>query len=57
MRTCGTSCTSSQTSVETGCPERADQVGAPTKWSAEAVGTTRTVWPASVNLRSSSHAL
>ena len=38
MRTCGTSWTSSQTSVETGWPESADQVAAPTKFSADAVG-------------------
>ncbi len=42
IRTCGTSCASSQTSVATGRPESAAQVGAPTNRSAEAVGTTRT---------------
>lgn len=57
MRTCGTSCTSFQTSVETGFPESADQVAAPTKCSAASVGTTRTSWPDSVSRRSSSHAL
>jgi hypothetical protein len=57
MRTCGTSCASSQTSVATGRPESAAQVGAPTNFSAGAVGTTRTPCPDSVNSRSSSHAL
>ncbi len=57
IRTCGTSCTPDQTSVETGWPERASQVGAPTNRRAEAVGTTRTSWPDSVSRRSSSQAL
>ncbi|CAM5486094.1 hypothetical protein STANM309S_04797 [Streptomyces tanashiensis] len=57
IRTWGTSWTESHTSVETGLPESADQVAAPTKCSAESVGTTRTSWPDSVSLRSSSHAL
>ena len=55
--TCGTSWTSSQTSVVTGWPDSAAQVAAPTKCSALAVGTTRTSWPVSVSRRSSSHAL
>ncbi len=38
-------------------PESAAQVGAPTKRSADAVGTTRTPWPDSVKRRSSSQAL
>ena len=42
-RTCGTSWTSSQTSVCTGLPDSASQVGAPTNCSADAVGTTRDV--------------
>ena len=42
IRTCGTSWTSSQTSVVTGRPDSAAQVGAPTNCSADAVGTTRT---------------
>src|SRR4051794_11129984 len=57
MRTCGTSWASSQTSVATGRPDSAAQVGAPTNCSAAAVGTTRTPWPDSVNSRSSSQAL
>jgi hypothetical protein len=42
IRTCGTSWTSCHTSVATGCPDRAAQVGAPTNSRAAAVGTTRT---------------
>ncbi len=57
IRTCGTSWTSCQTSSETGWPESADQVAAPTKCSEAAVGTTRTSCPDSVSRRSSSHAL
>ena len=57
IRTCGTSWTFSHTSVETGLPDSADQVGAPTNCSAAAVGTTVTSWPDSVNRRSSSAAL
>ena len=38
IRTCGTSWTSSQTSVATGLPDSAAQVGAPTNSSAAAVG-------------------
>ncbi len=57
MRTCGTSWTDSQTSVEAGLPERAAQVASPTKCRDAAVGTTRTSCPDSVNRRSSSHAL
>ena len=45
------------TSVLTGLPERADHVGAPTKWSAAAVGTTVTSWPFSVKRRSRDAAL
>ena len=41
-RTCGTSATPDQTSVVTGSPERAAQVGSPTKRNASRVGTTRT---------------
>ena len=48
---------SSHTSVATGLPDSAAQVGAPTKCSAAAVGTTVTSWPDSVNRRSSSAAL
>src|SRR5689334_15538969 len=57
IRTCGTTCTSVQTSVETGLPDSAAQVGAPTNSSAAAVGTTVTSCPDSVNRRSSSAAL
>src|SRR4051812_16693282 len=57
IRTCGTSWTSVQTSVATGLPDRAAQVGAPTNVSALAVGTTVTSWPDSVSCRSSSTAL
>ena len=57
IRTCGTSWTSDQTSVVTGCPDSAAQVAAPTKRSADPVGTTRTAWPLSVSRRSSSAAL
>ena len=57
IRTCGTSWTFSHTSVATGLPDSADQVGAPTNCSAAAVGTTVTSWPDSVNRRSSSAAL
>ena len=57
MRTWGTSCTEVHTSVATGLPDRADHVGAPTKWSAAAVGTTVTSWPFSVKSRSSDAAL
>ena len=57
MRTCGTSRTSSHTSVCTGRPDSAAQVGSPTNLSAEAVGTTRTPWPDSVKSRRSSQAL
>ena len=57
MRTCGTSWTDVHTSVLTGLPERADHVGAPTKWSAAAVGTTVTSCPCSVKSRSSEQAL
>ena len=57
IRTWGTSWTSSQTSVATGLPESAAQVGAPTNSSAAAVGTTVTSCPDSVNSRSSSQAL
>ena len=39
-RTCGTSATSSQTSLVTGWPERDSQVAWPTKFSAALVGTT-----------------
>ena len=56
-RTCGTSWTDVQTSVCTGLPDSADQVGAPTNCRADAVGTTVTSWPASVNRRSSEQAL
>ena len=42
MRTCGTSCTEVHTSVATGFPDSAAQVGAPTNSSAAAVGTTVT---------------
>src|SRR5687768_7672611 len=57
IRTCGTSWTSAHTSAETGLPDSADQVGAPTKASAAAVGTTVTSWPLSVSRRSSSQLL
>ena len=42
IRTCGTSWTSSHTSVDTGLPDSAAHVGAPTNSSAAAVGTTVT---------------
>jgi hypothetical protein len=54
MRTCGTSCTSSKTSVCTGRPDNAAQVGSPTKRRADLVGTTVTPWPDSVSRRSTS---
>ena len=57
IRTWGTSWTEVHTSAATGLPDRADQVGAPTNSRAEAVGTTVTSWPDSLNLRSSSQAL
>ncbi len=57
IRTCGTSWTSFQTSAETGLPESAAQVAAPTKCSAAAVGTTVTSCPDSVKRRVSSQAL
>src|SRR6478609_63626 len=57
MRTCGTSWTSVHTSVDTGFPDRAAQVGAPTNSRAAAVGTTVTSCPDSVKRRSSSQAL
>ena len=57
IRTCGTSCTSSHTSAETGLPDSAAHVGAPTNLRAAAVGTTVTSWPDSVRRRSSSQAL
>ncbi len=57
IRTCGTSVMPDHTSVWTGLPDRADQVASPTKWRAEAVGTTVTSWPASVSSRRSEQAL
>src|SRR6478672_9254842 len=57
MRTCGTWCTWCHTSVETGLPDSAAHVGAPTNSSAAAVGTTVTSCPDSVRRRSSSQAL
>ena len=57
MRTWGTSWTSVHTSVATGLPDSAAHVGAPTNSSADAVGTTVTSCPDSVNRRSSSQAL
>ena len=55
--TCGTSATPVQTSVVTGSPDSAAHVGSPTKRRASRVGTTRTLWPASLSSRSSSQAL
>src|SRR5258705_8698139 len=57
IATCGTSCTSAHTPVATGWPDSAAHVASPTKRSADAVGTTRTGCPDSVNRRSSSQAL
>ncbi len=57
IRTCGTDVMSDQTSVCTGLPDNADQVAAPTKFRAAAVGTTVTSCPASVSSRSSEQAL
>ena len=57
IRTWGTSVMSDQTSVCTGLPDRADHVAAPTKFSADAVGTTVTSWPASESRRRSEQAL
>ena len=57
IRTCGTAVMSDHTSVCTGLPDNADQVAAPTKFSAAWVGTTVTSCPASVNRRSSDAAL
>src|SRR5690606_19726478 len=55
--TCGTCSTSSNTWSVAGSPDSASQVGAPTKRSAAAVGTTRTRCPCSRSSRSSSTAL
>ena len=57
IRTCGTACTSAHTSVDTGLPDSAAHVGAPTNSSAAAVGTTVTSRPDSVKRRRSSQAL
>jgi hypothetical protein len=56
-RTCGTSGTSVNTSVVTGCPDSASQVAAPTNCSALAVGITRTLCPASVRPRTTRQVL
>src|SRR5690349_14117211 len=53
IRACGTSVMSLHTSVCTGLPDSADQVAAPTKCRADAVGTTVTSWPPSVSSRRS----
>src|SRR5690606_29425876 len=55
--TCGTCSTSSNTWSVAGSPDSASHVGAPTKRSAAAVGTTRTRCPCSRSSRSSSTAL
>ncbi len=55
--TCGTSWASSNTVVCTGWPDSAAHVVSPTNSRALRVGTTTTSCPASVNIRSSRHAL
>ena len=55
--TCGTDGTSAKTPVCTGWPDSASNVAAPMNSSADAVGSTRTECPDSVNRRSSSQAL